>query len=201
MRRRLIIVMASLALAPVALLAENPLSLIKYGNWCGIDYPKENENPEPVNEVDALCRKHDKVWKSGSYGESDSEMARDLADLLNSGKLEDKEEIAAAAIMATYFTYQQDYTALHDALVAGKVSSLVKAAIAKGEVSVTLPAGVTAEVLDAVAKEIGGPGGKIIEVSAEVVRFPGKVVTALGSGADKVQAEASRVWRRVKGWF
>lgn len=192
--RRAGIVMAGLALAL-------PVSAFQYGNWCGAYHPPSGANPDPINQVDAACRKHDLAYKDeGPSAEADAELVRDLAALLNSGDLDDK-EFGAAVVIATAMSGKQYWELVVTDLGDGKVSSVVKVGIATGDISVALPTSVTAAMLGEVADEIGGPGGKIVEVTADVVRLPARVVGGIADVSEKVLDEGSRAWRKIKSWF
>ncbi len=38
-----------------------------YGNWCGPGHPPAGQHPEPVDEVDAACMRHDKCYAAKGY--------------------------------------------------------------------------------------------------------------------------------------
>ena len=200
-------VMAILILALAAFLsaqtAREILSEIKYGNWCGLyNPPNPSENPAPIDKVDAACRKHDRAIATAEghpTAELDSKLVTDLVVLMNSGHLDDR-EFAAAVIIATYMTGQQYVTVVSD-IIDGKVSSTVKIATATGEVIVSLPRAVTAELLEEVAEKVGGTAGELIEISVKVLRLPGKVAEEIGDALEKVQKEFSRGWEKLKSWF
>ena len=175
--RRIGIVMASLALALVCAAAD-PVSAIKsftYGNWCGANHPPNlSDDPEPIDAVDAACRKHDLDYRvDGWSGEADSELARDLVRLMQSNALDD-DEFANAVLIATWMTGQQVVTTAREDLGDGKVSSVVKIALATGEIAVLLPNSITAEALDEASEKLGGAGGKLLEITGDLVRAPRK---------------------------
>lgn len=33
-----------------------------YGNWCGPGFPPDGETPDPIDEIDAICRSHDRCY-------------------------------------------------------------------------------------------------------------------------------------------
>lgn len=159
--------------------SETLLTAFKYGKWCGPFRPGSGENPEPVDEIDEACRRHDSVYHKKPSGEADAELARELVDLMESGNLDD-EQFASAAIIAAYMTGQQNVTVLFDVIVDGKVSSAVEVALATRKMTVVLPATVTAYVLDEVAGKVGGPGGLVIETGSKAVRVPVKALKEVG---------------------
>lgn len=182
--RGIVIVVAGLALALVAL---QSVAAFEYGNWCGANHPANPSTaPEPIDEVDAACKKHDLAVraKGGVSGEADAEMVQGLVDLLNSGALAD-EEFAAAVVIATYMSGQQQVTVLRD-VAKGSFSSIVKVSLAKGEATVALPSSVTAEMLESASEKIGGPGGKLLGEVIIVLRVPAKVFKEIGRAFAKV---------------
>ncbi len=38
-----------------------------YGNWCGPSHPIDGTNPIPIDEVDAVCMRHDKCYAKKGY--------------------------------------------------------------------------------------------------------------------------------------
>ncbi len=198
---RRIVVMAALIALVAGVLHAGPEEKVRYGNWCGKEYPKDTKTaPAPVNRVDQECMKHDLAYETNrSRADSDAELVKNLTELANSGEI-DGEELAWAVSIAAAFTGLQ-YRDLHKDLLDGKVSTAVDVAVATGVSIAVLPTAATAGVIAKVGNEVGGPLGKPISWTADVVRFSGVTVISGGKVADKVQAEASRAWRRIKSWF
>ena len=196
------IVMASVVLALVAgVLHANLSEEFRYGNWCGKNYPKDTSTvPAPVNRVDQECMKHDLAYGDKPYrADSDAELARNLAAIANSGEIEGK-ELAWAVAIATAFNGLQYINLRNDLLHDHKVSSVVDSAVTTGVSAVALPTAATAGVIDKVSNVIGGPVGKPISWTADVVRFPGSIAIAGGKFAGKVQEEGSSAWRSTKNF-
>ena len=38
-----------------------------YGNWCGPAHPKSSSNPDPIDNIDAACKKHDVCYEKKGY--------------------------------------------------------------------------------------------------------------------------------------
>jgi len=176
----------TMTIVVVALVIQS-VAAFEYGNWCGPYHPKNpSEDPEPINEVDAACRNHDLAMaaKGSLSGEADAAMVTELVELLNSGRLS-TDEFAAAVVIATYMNGQQQVTVYQD-VFEGKVSSYVKVALTTQDAQVTLPASVTAQVLNDIATEIGGPGGKLLGSVVIVLRAPVTILRELGNAIGKV---------------
>lgn len=78
-------------------------SLAVYGNWCGPGHPKYQgrEGPEPIDAIDAACKRHDICYVEQRYLNCacDSELVRELKQL----RYTDQSSPAADGILA-YFT-------------------------------------------------------------------------------------------------
>ena len=187
--------------ALVALLAVDA-SAFRYGNWCGTGHPDNpSDNPNPIDAVDAACKEHDRAYQDGISGEADAKLIKTLADHIDSGKLEDKQLLAAFAII-TYMTGQQAVTLAGD-IKDGKIASATLEVVTGATVAtVAIPTSLANEILTTVGKEIGGPGEDFFDVAVDVANLPLKATVETVKIVDKVIITPLRkVEKEVKRFF
>jgi hypothetical protein len=64
---------------------ENSSLMPKYGNWCGLNHPKDPLNaPAPVDILDSICRQHDFCYMAN--GHMDCNCDGDFIQAINSNR-------------------------------------------------------------------------------------------------------------------
>lgn len=77
-----------------------------YGNWCGRGHPKLGENPEPVDELDRACNRHDLCYGRENKDfscECDVQLIRDIEHIKFPGKTDSVGEVVNARLVLGYF--------------------------------------------------------------------------------------------------
>ncbi len=80
---------------------DKPSNFVFHGEWCGPDHPKKGSSPEPRDELDSLCKRHDTCYETRGYYSCrcDVELARDIQ---NSRSIK-SENSTKAGLIVQYF--------------------------------------------------------------------------------------------------
>ena len=172
-----VILVFTLGIFPTCIYAESNIKIPVYGHWCGPGAPASG-NPEPIDEIDAACKKHDlafgeSMWPEaeGSWpADADRELAESMRDFLiesclpetesqNSSKCQEittRQFIVANAMLVT-FTGAQVITIIPE-VVEGKFSSIVKLPLSASTAAITVPVSLTNNLVEKIISESGIPG-------------------------------------------
>lgn len=162
---------------------------LKYGEWCGIDHPRDPERePPPIDEIDAACRTHDFAYDAREpWGNSDAdqELIDKMLELLERDRLWNRtpngekreaslssEQFRVASTITSWMSVQSIAT-LYSDIVNGKLSSVVKFTTSSGEVAIVVPTKVAAELVRAPAEKLsevtGLPVDDVLNSSEKLV--------------------------------
>ena len=127
-----------------------------YGEWCGVDHPRDPDRaPPPTDEIDAACKKHDAAYgltEPWGNSDADQELADTLTEILQrgtvwnigaDGRRESRTEMSSrqyrvAATIAAWMA-GQSFPTLYSDIVNGKVSSVLKWGVSATEVVIAVP--------------------------------------------------------------
>ena len=147
-----------------------------YGEWCGVDHPRDPDRaPPPTDEIDAACKKHDAAYgltEPWGNSDADQELADTLTEILQrgtvwnigaDGRRESRTEMSSrqyrvAATIAAWMA-GQSFPTLYSDIVNGKVSSVLKWGVSATEVVIAVPTKIAADQVGAFAEAVSEATG------------------------------------------